>query len=402
MTDWKALDAQYFMDTGHRRLGVVLVRGQGTRVWDDAGKAYLDFLGGWAVTALGHSHPVLVGALKQQAERLLIGSADVYTIPQIELAELLLSRTPFAKAFFANSGAEANEAAMKLARIYEKLHLGGAYEVISALNSFHGRTLAMVAATGKPEYQAPYTPLPDGFVNVPYDDIEALKGATTDKTCAVFLEPIQGEGGVIIPSPDYFKQVREWCDERGILLIMDEVQTGCGRTGTLFHYEQLGVEPDIMTIGKGMGGGVPVAGVLVKEHAAVFGHGDHGSTYGGSPLTCAVALANLRHIIQEDLPDRASRIGEYLMDRLRELGKRHAVIKEVRGRGLLIAVEFDRPIVDDLVRLGVERGLLLNPNRPTILRLMPPLNVTTGEIGEAVGVLDEVLDTVSSPVAELR
>ena len=399
MSDWKALDRKYFMDMGHRRLGVVLERGQGSRVWDDQGRPYLDFVGGWAVTNLGHCHPVIVRALKEQAERLLIGSADVYTIPQIELAALLIECTCFQKVFFANSGAEANEGAVKLARKYGKLHLGGAYQVISALNSFHGRTLAMVAATGKPEYQAPYTPLPDGFLNVPFNDAAAIKQATTEKTCAVLLEPVQGEGGVIIPDSDYLREVREWCDRKGLLLILDEVQTGCGRTGTLFAYQRSGVEPDIMTIGKGLGGGVPIAALLAKEHAAVFGHGDHGSTFGGNPLVCATALANMRYIIDQDIPARAGRMGRYLMEALGDLRAQHPVIKEVRGQGLLVVVEFSAQIANEVVQAAVEKGLLLNPNRPTIVRMMPPLTVAAEELDEAVAILGAALAAQRMPAA---
>ena len=403
MGSWIEQDHKYFMDTGHRRLGIVLVKGSGTKVWDDQGKEYLDFLGGWAVTNLGHCHPVLVEALKRQADELWIGSSDVYTIPQIKLAELLMQHTCFDKVFFANSGAEANEGAIKLARKYGKLHLSGAFRVISAFNSFHGRTLAMVAATGKPAYQAPYLPLPDGFDNVAYDDINAIMQATKPETCAVLLEPIQGEGGVIVPSPDYFRKVREWCDERGLLLILDEIQTGCGRTGGLFAYTGMGVEPDIMTIGKGLGGGVPIAAILAKDHAAVFGHGDHGSTYGGNPLMCATAFASVRYIIDHDIPAQAWRMGDYLANRLREIqadpgaqmDDGRPMIKEVRGRGLLLAAEFEMPIVEDLVNSARDNGLLLNPNRPTIVRMMPPLTVTTEEV-------DAAMDIFQASIARAR
>ncbi len=244
----------------------------------------------------------------------------------------------------------------------------------------------MVAATGKPEYQAPYVPLPEGFVNVPYNDLEAIQAATTAKTCAVFLEPIQGEGGVIIPHDVYLRHVRDWCDRKGLLLILDEVQTGCGRTGTLFNYQQSGIEPDIMTAGKGLGGGIPIAAIMVKERAAVFAHGDHGSTYGGNPLVCATALANMRYIIGEDIPGRAERVGRYLRQALSRMQERFPVIKEVRGRGLLIAVEFHEPITDQLVNFAIEHGLLLNPNRPHVIRMMPPLTIETADIDEALEV----------------
>ncbi|MFQ5533151.1 MAG: aspartate aminotransferase family protein, partial [Candidatus Methylomirabilales bacterium] len=340
MRDWVKLEHQYFMDTGHRRLGVTLVRGEGARVWDEAGREYLDFIAGWAACSLGHSHPVILKALEEQAKHLILASNDVYTIPQIELAELLTSASGLDKVFLCNSGAEANEGAVKLARKYGKLHLNGAYEVISALQAFHGRTLAMVAATGKPEYQAPFTPLPEGFTHVPFDDIDALRGAVKETTCGVLLEPIQGEGGVNVPGEEYLKEVRRLCDERGLLLILDEVQTGCGRIGTLWGHEQFGVKPDIMTVGKGLGGGIPIGAVLVTDQAACFGPGDHGSTFGGNALCSAVAVAVFRHILEEDLSGNARRVGGYFRERLLDLQEKHEAVKEVRGRGLLLAMEF--------------------------------------------------------------
>ena len=271
------------------RVPVTLVRGKGARVWDDKGKKYLDFVGGWAVNSLGHCHPVLVKALTEQAKTLIQTSNQFYTIPQLQLAELLIKNSCLDRVFFCNSGAEANEGAVKLARRYGKLHLNGAYNIITTFESFHGRTLAMVAATGQNKFQEPYIPLPDGFVNVNYNDIEAIKKATTAQTCAVMLEPIQGEGGVNVPDDNYLKEVRAWCDEKGILLILDEIQTGIGRIGTLFGYEQFGVEPDIMTLAKGLGSGVPIGALLAKEKASVFSPGDHGSTFGGNPLVCATS-----------------------------------------------------------------------------------------------------------------
>ena len=255
MTDWQKLEKKYFMST-FKRMPVTLVKGKGVRVWDENGKEYLDFTAGWGVNSLGHCHPVLVKALTEQAKTLLQASNQFYTVPQIQLAELLMENSCFDRAFFCNSGAEANEGAVKLARRYGKLHLDGAYKVVTALNSFHGRTLAMTAATGQHKFQEPYTPVPDGFVHVEYDNIKAIKKATTAQTCAVMLEPIQGEGGVNIPNDGYLEAVRAWCDEKGILLILDEVQTGIGRIGTLFGYEQFGVEPDIITLAKGLGGGL--------------------------------------------------------------------------------------------------------------------------------------------------
>ena len=391
MNHWVELDKRYFMDTGHRRLEVTLVRGEGSRVWDEAGKGYLDFIAGWAACSLGHCHPVIVEALREQSERLILASLDVYTIPQIELAELLTSASGLAKVFFCNSGAEANEGAVKLARKYGKLHLNGAYEVISALKSFHGRTLAMVAATGKPEYQAPFTPLPEGFSHVPFNDIAALRAAVGARTCAILLEPIQGEGGVNVPAENYLKEVRALCDERGILLILDEVQTGCGRTGTLWAHEISGIRPDIMTVGKGLGGGIPIAALLANDRAACFGPGDHGSTFGGNPLCCAVAAAVLRYIIKEDLLGNAVRVGSYFRERLLGLQEEWDVVKEVRGRGLLLAMEFTKPVALAMVNACREQGLLLNPIPPQTIRFMPPLIISPQDVDQAIVVLDAAI-----------
>ena len=394
MRDWVKLEQQYFMNTGHRRLGITIVRGEGTKVWDDTGREYLDFMTGWAVCSLGHSHPVIVKALAKQAERLILAGYDVYTIPQIELAELLTSASGLEKVFLCNSGAEANEGAVKLAQKYGKLHLNGAYEVISALGGFHGRTLAMVAATGKPEYQAPFTPLPEGFINVAYNDVRAIEAAVTDTTCAILLEPIQGEAGVIVPDEGYLKAVRNLCDERGLLLILDEVQTGCGRTGTLWGHEQFGVKSDIMTVGKGLGGGVPIAGIVVKDRAACFGPGDHGSTFGGNALCCAVACAVLRHILEEDLPGNAARVGGYFRDRLLDMQEKYEVVKEVRGRGLLLALEFTPPIAIRVVQAFRELGLLANALPPNTIRFMPPLNIERHDADQAIAILEAAIGQI--------
>ena len=394
MRDWVQLEQQYFMDTGHRRLGVTVVRGAGAKVWDEMGREYLDFIAGWAACSLGHSHPVILKALTEQGERLILASNDVYTIPQIELAELLTSVSGFDKVFLCNSGAEANEGAVKLARKYGKRHLNGAYGVISTLRAFHGRTLAMVAATGKPEYQAPFTPLPEGFSHVPYDDAEALRAAVSDKTCAVLLEPIQGEGGVHVPGDRYLKDVRQLCDERGLLLILDEVQTGCGRTGTLWGHEHFCIKPDIMTLGKGLGGGVPIASILVSARAACFGPGDHGSTFGGNALCCAVATAVLRHILEEDLSGNAAAVGSYFSERLLALQEKWTIAKAVRGRGLLLAMEFSEPIALQVVKACRALGLLMNPLPPQTIRFMPPLIIGREEVDQAVAILDAALEQV--------
>jgi acetylornithine/N-succinyldiaminopimelate aminotransferase len=392
--DWVKLEKQYFMDTGHRRLGVTVVRGAGAKVWDEMGREYLDFIAGWAACSLGHSHPVMLTALREQAERLILASNDVYTIPQIELAELLASASGLDKVFLCNSGAEANEGAVKLARKYGKQYLHGAYGVISTLRAFHGRTLAMVAATGKPEYQAPFTPLPEGFSHVPYDDADALAAAVDDKTCAVLLEPIQGEGGVHVPGDRYLKDVRQLCDERGLLLILDEIQTGCGRTGTLWAHEPFGIKPDIMTVGKGLGGGVPIAAILVRDRAACFGPGDHGSTFGGNALCSAVATAVLRYILDEDLSGNAAAVGSYFNKELVALQEKWRIVTAVRGRGLLLAVEFSEPIALQVVTSCRMLGLLINPLPPHTIRFMPPLSIGRGDVDRAVAILDAALAQV--------
>jgi acetylornithine/N-succinyldiaminopimelate aminotransferase len=334
---------------------------------------------------------VVVKALEKQAKTLIQASNQFYTIPQIELAQLLIRHSCLDRVFFCNSGAEANEGAVKLARRYGKLRLNGAYEVITTYSSFHGRTLAMTAATGQSKFQEPYIPLPDGFINVEYNDIEAIKRATTDQTCAVILEPVQGEGGVNVPDDDYLQKVQDWCREKGILLILDEIQTGIGRIGTLFAYEQYGVEPDIMTLAKGLGSGVPIGALLAKEEVSVFSPGEHGSTFGGNPLVCAAAYATLKYIIDHKIPAQVKRVGNYFMTRLESLKQQFDFITEVRGRGLLIALEFDQEIAEKLVLACLDRGLLVNKVKPDALRFMPPLIITEKEVDKAVGILRDAL-----------
>ena len=348
MSRWQELEHQYFMHTIDR-VPLTLVRGRGARVWDEDGHEYLDFVCGWAVNSLGHCPPAVVNAVVEQVQTLIQASNQFYTIPQIRLAEILLQHSCLDKVFLANSGAEANEGAAKLARRYGEHRLDGAYEIITATGSFHGRTLAMVAATGQRKFQEPYVPLPSGFINAEYNNIEAIKAATTDKTCAVMLEPIQGEGGVNIPDDDYLKAVRAWCDEKGILLILDEIQTGIGRTGTLFAYEQYGVEPDVMTLAKGLASGIPIGAILAKDSASVFAPGEHGSTFGGNPVACAAAYATLEFIIDNDVAGNAKRMGQYLIAGLKRLKDKFKFITDVRGRGLLVALEFDSDIAQSVL-----------------------------------------------------
>jgi len=382
--------------TAVERVPLTVVKGQGARVWDEEGREYLDFVGGWAVNSLGHCHPVVTRAVTEQAHLLIQTSNQFYTIPQIRLAQLLVQNSCLDKVFFGNSGAEANEGAVKLARRYGQLNLSGAYEVITTIDSFHGRTLAMVAATGQAKFQQSYPPLPTGFVNVEYDNIEAIKSATTERTCAVMVEPIQGEGGVNLPDDGYLAAIRAWCDQKGILLILDEIQTGIGRTGTLFAYEQYGVEPDIMTLAKGLASGVPIGALLAKERAAVFAPGEHGSTFGGNPLTCAAGYATVKFIIDNDIGGKAKAVGQYLIDGLERMRQKSQLITEVRGRGLLVAMEFASDIAQSLVMACLARGLLVNRLKPNALRFMPPLIIETGEVDEALGILDSALSSVVS------
>ena len=397
MNHWQELEHKYFMHTVER-VPLTLVRGQGARVWDEAGRQYLDFVAGWAVNSLGHCHPAVVNAVKEQVETLIQTSNHYYTIPQIHLAQLLVQNSCLDKVFFSNSGTEATEGAVKLARRYGKKHLGGAYEVITTTGSFHGRTLAMVSASGQPKHQEPYTPLPSGFVNVAYNSIEAIRAATTDKTCAVMLEPLQGEGGVNVPDDGYLKRVRAWCDRSGILLILDEIQTGLGRTGTLFAYQQHGIEPDIMTLAKGLASGLAIGAIMAKDRVSVFTPGEHGSTFGGNPIACAAGYATLKFIIEHDIADNARRIGQYFIKGLKKLAQKYRFITDVRGRGLLLALEFDRDIAGSLKMACLEAGLLVNDVKPNALRFMPPLTITRGDAAEALGVLDKVLATVPRPM----
>ena len=397
--DWREVESKYYMPC-FRRQPMVLVRGEGTRVWDDTGKEYLDFVAGWAVNNLGHSHPAIADAVAEQARVLVQTSNQFYTVPQLELAEVLVENSCLDRVFFCNSGAEANEGAVKLARKYGGLHRNGAYEVITAGNSFHGRTLATWSATGKPHDEDPFQPLPVGFVHVPYGDLDAITGATTDRTAAVMLEPVQGEGGVNIPPPDYLKAVRQWCDEKGLLLILDEVQTGLGRLGTLFGYEQFDVEPDVMTLAKGLGGGVPIGAFLTKEDAAVLEPGDHGSTFGGNPLACAAANASTRFMIEHDVPENAKRMGAALGELLTGIQDRRDSVKAVRGMGLLHAVDFASEISAGVLAACNEGGLLLNAIGPATIRLMPPLTVTEDEVATAMERLEAGIVEAEKGAAE--
>ena len=389
MSNWQEMEKKYLF-TNTVRWPILPVRGKGSYIWDENGRKYLDLVGGWAVCCLGHCHPVMTKALAKQAKILVQIGPQSCSQPQLQLAEALMKISCFNRVFFCNSGAEANEGAVKLARRYGKLKLNGAHEVITALNSFHGRTLAMTAATGQAHYQDAYQPLPIGFKNVLFNSIDAIKNATTKDTCAVMLEPVEGEGGVNIPDEGYLKAVRQWCDEKGILLILDEVQTGIGRIGTMFGYQQYGIEPDIMTLAKGLGGGIPIGAFLAKESCSVFQPGDHGSTYGSNPLMCATALAVMEYVIKNNIPGRAQKTGLYLIDGLNKLKSKYPFITDVRGRGLLAAVEFNKDLSKSVMAACVENGLMVNNVKANAIRIMPPLTISNQEIDEAVSILDKV------------
>ena len=388
-------EAAVFMRTGVR-VPINLVRGQGSRVWDQDGKEYLDFIAGIATVSLGHSSPIVVNALKQQADTLIHVSNIFYTEPQIDLAELLMEQSGMSQIFYCNSGAEANEGCIKLARKWGRHHRDGAYEIIVANGGFHGRTLTTITASGTPKYAEPFAPLPEGFVHVPYNDIDALRAAITPQTAAIMLEPLQGEGGVIVPHRDYFPAVRALCEEHNLALVLDEVQTGMGRCGHLFAFQRYGITPDIMSLAKGLGGGVPVAAFLTNDRCAVFEPGDHGTTFGGQPLTTAVALAVTRYMVDQDLPAQVEAKGQHLMERLRSLEDRHPSVGAARGQGLLVALEFASDIAADVAAACRERGLLVNNVRPNAIRFLPPLTVSDAELDQAVDIVDAALAALES------
>ncbi len=386
-----ALSDRYIMST-YKRFPVVLTRGLGVHVWDNDGKSYLDLVGGIAVCALGHSHPRVVEAVKRQVEMLTHVSNLYHIENQIYLARLLVENSCLDKVFFCNSGAEANEAAIKLARKYASENMDGRYELITMRDSFHGRTLATVTATGKEQFQAGYAPLPAGFRYVPYNDLAALEAAVTEHTCGVMVEPIQGEGGVVIPAPEYLKGIRKICDERHLLMIVDEVQTGIGRTGTLFACEHEDVAPDMITLAKALGNGFPIGALMATEAvAAAFVPGSHGSTFGGNPLATAAGIATLETLFDEGIIENCRLVGDYFLARLGDLKKKNARIRDVRGRGMILAIELTVPGADFVLKC-MERGLLINCTNGNVLRFVPPLILTKTDVDKATGILDEVLE----------
>ena len=393
LSDIKALDSQHFLGVFGERCPVCFTRGKGCTLYDQNGKAYTDLFAGIAVNALGYNHPAVTDAIIAQAKTGILHTSNLYYVePQAELAALLCEHTFADRVFFGNSGAEANEGALKLARKYFYAQNSGRYKIISADHSFHGRTLATVAATGHDYYQAPYRPLlPQGLFQVPYNDLDALKAAIDDETAAILLEPMQGEGGVTPADPEYLKAVRALCDEHGILLIFDEVQTGVHRTGSLYCYQQYGVVPDIMTSAKGLGCGVAIGAVLASEKvASAIAPGDHGSTFGGNTFACAVSLSAMRYMLAHDFSALAKEKGAYLMNALR--GIEGGKIVEVRGMGLLIGVQLVESCpAGALMRKLLEKGFVVGTAAGNVLRLAPPLIIEPSELDAFIAALKEVL-----------
>ncbi len=384
--------ADKYMFQTYGRFPVTLVRGEGMKVWDENGKQYLDFVGGIAVCALGHCSPVVTKALIKQSRELVHVSNLYYTVPQVELAKMLVENSFADRVFFCNSGAEANEAAIKLARRYYNENFSEDRNIIISMNgSFHGRTMATLSATGQDKVKKGYDPLLHGFKFAPFNDLEALEKLVDDKVCAIILEPIQGEGGVVCPGPGYLEGIRKICDNNNVLLIFDEVQVGMGRTGRLFAYENFGVVPDIMTLAKALGNGLPIGAMLAKEKlGSAFGPGSHATTFGGTPLMTSVALAVLKSILGDGVLENCQKMGEYLRGRLNELRKKHECIREVRGLGLINGIELDCEAAP-VVKACLEKGILINSAQPRILRFIPPLIAGKEEIDTLADILDEVI-----------
>jgi acetylornithine/N-succinyldiaminopimelate aminotransferase len=374
---------KYLMHTG-RRLPVTFVRGQGCLLYDDHGREYLDLVAGIAVNLLGHAHPDVAAAVASQARTLVHASNLYFTQPQVELARRLVELSFPSRVFLCNSGAEANEAAIKIARKWGARNRGGAFEIITTHGSFHGRTLATVTAGGQPKYSDPFKPLPDGFVHVPYNDLEAIKAATGERTVAVMLEPVMGEIGIIPAKAGYLAAVRSWCDANDLLLILDEIQTGLGRTGRWFAHQHHGITPDVMTLAKGLGGGVPIGACLAAPRADVFEPGDHGSTFGGNPLACTAALTVLSVIERDGLVGHAAEMGDMLHGALLGLGA-----KDVRGLGLMQAVEFAEPRAKAFQQACLDAGLIVNAVDESSVRLVPPLIITGAEIDQAQATMQQ-------------
>ena len=391
MTKTKKVEAlynKYVMHT-YKRVPLCLEKARGAIAWDIDGNKYLDFFPGWAVSGIGHCHPLVAKAVAKQASKLMHVSNNYYSELQALVAKAIIENSFPGKVFFANSGAEANEAAVKLARKYG--HDKGRYEVITMTKSFHGRTIAMITATGQDKVKVGFEPLPAGFVHVPFNDIEAVKRAVNEKTIAVMLEPIQCEGGINIPSVEYMKALRALCDEKNLILIFDEVQTGMGRAGKMFAYQVFGIEPDVMTLAKALGGGLPIGVCVARgKFAEVLTPGTHASTFGGSPIVCSAALAVFEAIKKEKLLANTNRMAVYLRKKLEGLKSKYGFIKEVRNVGLIFGVELSIK-GEDIYKDCLKKGLLINCTQDTVLRIMPPMTVTKQEIDKAIAILDKVL-----------
>jgi acetylornithine/N-succinyldiaminopimelate aminotransferase len=368
----------------------VFVRGEGSWLWDDTGKRYLDFIQGWAVNCLGHSPPAVAEAIAAQAKTLITASPAYYNAPSLKLAKALVENSAFDQVFFANSGAEANEGAIKLARKYGALYKNGGFEIITFAGGFHGRTLATMSASGKKAFEPLFEPKVKGFPKALLNDIDSVRELISKNTVAVMLEPIQGEAGVWPATDQFLQELRALTQAHGLLLIFDEIQTGMGRTGTLFHYEHAGIAPDIMTLGKGIGGGAPLAALLATEEASCFEHGDQGGTFNGNSLMCAAGLAVLEEVSKPEFLKSVVDSGHFLGSELQRLSARHG-LGEVRGRGLLLALDLKLPIGPALVAQALDKGLLLNSPQADALRFMPALNVTREEISEMIDQLDAML-----------
>jgi acetylornithine/N-succinyldiaminopimelate aminotransferase len=377
------------MVTG-KRFPVVMARGQGSYLWDTSGKRYLDFVQGWAVNSLGHCPAVVTRALTEQASRLVNVGPIFYTQPLLDLASLLVERSCFDRVFFTNCGAEANEGAIKLARKWGSNHKGGAYEIVTFENSFHGRTLATMSASGKPGWDTLFEPKVPGFVKVPLNDLAAVERAVGERSVAVMIEPVQGEGGVNLATVEFAQALRALTRETRTLLVVDEVQTGIGRTGKLFAYEHLGIEPDIMTLAKGIAGGAPLGALVAREDVCCFEPGDQGGTFNGNALVTAIGAAVVRHVGRQEFLDEVTRTGAYLTQRLEDLSSRHGC-RGVRGRGLLVAMALPTPTAAAVVDRAFEAGLIVNAPRPDLLRFMPALDVSRAEVDEMIEMLEGVL-----------
>lgn len=393
--DYIEMGKKYVMNT-YNRFPVTFVKGEGAYLYDESGKKYLDFVAGIAVNNLGHCHGAVVEAVKEQSQNMMHISNLYWNVPQIELAKLIVENSFADKAFFCNSGTEANEAAIKLARKYSKIkHGAGRYEIITMAQSFHGRTMGSLAATGQTKYQQGFEPIIEGFRYAPFNDFDSLKNTVTEKTCAVMMEPLQGEGGIYESTPEFIRNVRKLCDERGLLLIFDEVQCGMGRTGKLFAYENYGVAPDIMTLAKALGGGLPLGAMVATEAASAgFKPGDHASTFGGNPVSCAAGIAVIK-ALKSGVLDNVGKIGAHIKERLEIWLHQYSFVNDIRGRGLMLGIELDKSVpVSDVVGKALQKGLLLLSAGHNVIRLVPPLTITADEADAALDIIEGIFNEI--------